>query len=117
MRSDLSFLPYQSTLLNYPLLSASISPAPSFSDSDRRDTCRDRPSPDTGSPCFPLVVPDLASLKIATVMNGLDASGQLCQYEIPGGGVCHDEGCTNVHLRRVLEEAEGDGFDMSGASS
>lgn len=110
-------MPYQSTLLNYPLLSASIFSTQSFSDPDsaKKDVRSDRPSPDTGSAYSTLVVPDLATLKIATVMNGLDASGQLCQYEIPGGGVCQDKGCTNVHIRRVIEEAEGDEFDMSGA--
>ena len=107
-------MPYQSTLLNYPLLSASIFSTQSFSDPDSANRS-DRPSPDTGSAYSTLVVPDLATLKIATVMNGLDASGQLCQYEITGGGVCQDKGCTNVHIRRVIEEAEGDEFDMSGA--
>lgn len=72
-------------------------------------------SPDARSRSSTLAMPDLRPLKFATIMNSLDASGQLCQYEIPGGGVCRDEGCTNVHISRVLAEADGDGFDMSGA--
>jgi hypothetical protein len=62
-----------------------------------------------------LVVPDLESLKLATIMNNLDTSAQLCQYEVAGGGVCRDEGCTYVHVNRLLAEADGDGFDLGGA--
>jgi hypothetical protein len=92
---------------------------PSFSDTSSSDPQHNgfiSPlSPDAHSHSSTLVVPDLQSLKVATVMNGLDTSGQLCQYEIPGGGVCRDDGCTNVHINRLLAEAGGDGFDMSGA--
>lgn len=62
-----------------------------------------------------LVLPDLQPLKLATVMKHLDPSKQLCQYEVPGGGVCRDEGCDDVHLSRLRMYVDGDALEPSGA--
>ena len=43
----------------------------------------------------------LKRLKVATVANKLDPSKRICQYEVPGGGICRDEDCEDVHLSRV----------------
>ncbi|KAF5360367.1 hypothetical protein D9756_004913 [Leucocoprinus leucothites] len=112
--SNQSFRPYQSALSSYPLLTSSVSPPPPSDPSDSPRNASSSPlNPDDHSHFSGLVVPDLGPLKVATVMNSLDTSRQLCRYEIPGGGVCRDEGCTNVHISRILAEADGDGFDMS----
>ncbi|KXN88061.1 hypothetical protein AN958_07520 [Leucoagaricus sp. SymC.cos] len=112
------FQPYQSTLSSYPLLAVHLTPPrPTFSESPSSDVPNNAfsspLSPNDRSHSSSLVIPDLQLLRVATVMSSLDTSGQLCQYEIPGGGVCRDGGCNNVHISKVLEEANGDGFDMS----
>jgi len=28
---------------------------------------------------------------------GNDVTRRMCQYEVPGGGVCHDSTCTDIH--------------------
>jgi len=43
-------------------------------------------------------VVDLKPLKLARVSQSLDASKRICQYEIPGGGVCRDDKCEDLHL-------------------
>ncbi|KAF7985557.1 hypothetical protein HWV62_3817 [Athelia sp. TMB] len=48
-------------------------------------------------------VPDLAPLKKSTSFKALDPSKQICQYELPGGGVCRDAGCEDIHLSRVAD--------------
>ncbi|KZP33404.1 hypothetical protein FIBSPDRAFT_943227 [Athelia psychrophila] len=53
-------------------------------------------------------LPDLKSLKTAVSFKTLDPSKQICQYELPGGGVCRDAGCQDIHLSRV---ADGDGMN------
>ena len=50
-------------------------------------------------------------------MNSLDASEQLCQYEIPGRGVCHNKEYINVYFYCMLEEVKGNKFDISGILS
>jgi hypothetical protein len=44
----------------------------------------------------------------------LDPSKQICQYELPGGGICRDEGCQDVHLSRGLDGANVDDVEPSG---
>ncbi|KAJ7025330.1 hypothetical protein C8F04DRAFT_1269221 [Mycena alexandri] len=46
---------------------------------------------------FPL--PNLLPLKLATC-SALDPGKRVCQYEVPGGGVCRDGRCEDVHLSR-----------------
>lgn len=58
---------------------------------------------------FPSCIPDLKPLKKAASFEALDPSKQICQYELPGGGVCRDEGCQDVHLSRGLDGVEPTG--------
>ncbi|KAF5369535.1 hypothetical protein D9758_002783 [Tetrapyrgos nigripes] len=41
---------------------------------------------------------DLKPLKLAKVSQSFVASRKICQYEIPGGGVCRDAKCEDFHL-------------------
>jgi hypothetical protein len=52
----------------------------------------------------PSTVPDLRPLKLACKMKGLDPDKRVCQYEVPGGGVCRDAGCEDYHLSRGPEQ-------------
>lgn len=59
-------------------------------------------TPHTLSPSSPAVLlPDLKPLKLATQIKLLDPFKRLCQYEVPGGGTCRDDGCEDVHLSRL----------------
>ncbi|KAF9450571.1 hypothetical protein P691DRAFT_458231 [Macrolepiota fuliginosa MF-IS2] len=106
---DLSFQPYQSTLSSYPLLRAQVTPPrllasdalPSDFFTEDNNGFRSTLVSDAYSHLPTLVLPDLQPLKLATVMKYLDPSKRLCQYEVPGGGVCRDEGCDDVHLTRL----------------
>jgi hypothetical protein len=62
-------------------------------------------------------VPDLKPLKRAASFKALDHSKQICQYELPGGGVCRDEGCRDVHLSRGPDGTSVDEVEPSGTSS
>ncbi|KAJ7600714.1 hypothetical protein C8J56DRAFT_911077 [Mycena floridula] len=46
--------------------------------------------------------PDLLDLKLSIVGKLLDPSKRVCQYEVPGGGVCRDESCQDTHLSRIV---------------
>lgn len=62
-----------------------------------------------------VLIPDLQPLKRAASVKALDPCKQICQYELPGGGVCRDAGCEDVHLRRGdLNKAGMDGIEPSG---
>lgn len=45
----------------------------------------------------------LRSLKMATLFKGIDPDRRICQFEIPGGGVCRDGKCEDLHIERELE--------------
>jgi len=45
--------------------------------------------------------PDLKPLRLIALSKRLDPSKRICQYEVPGGGVCRDDGCEDVHLSRL----------------
>jgi hypothetical protein len=62
-------------------------------------------------------VPDLKPLKRAASFTALDHSKQICQYELPGGGVCRDEGCLDVHLSRGLDGAGVDEAEPTDADT
>jgi hypothetical protein len=62
-------------------------------------------------------VPDLKPLKRAASFKALDHSKQICQYELPGGGVCRDKGCRDVHLSRGIDGTSVDEVEPSGTSS
>ncbi|OAX37086.1 hypothetical protein K503DRAFT_256829 [Rhizopogon vinicolor AM-OR11-026] len=58
-------------------------------------------------------VPDLKPLKLATLQRALgqltayDSGVRVCQYEVPGGGVCRDKDCNDLHLSRLVSEPSG----------
>lgn len=120
---DRCFQPYQSALSNYPLLRVQMTPPqPAASDPfffettpHEHNTFRPVMSSDIHSHTSALVLPDLQPLKFATVMKYFDPSRQLCQYEVPGGGVCRDEGCNSVHLSRLPTGIDGEIQEPSGA--
>ncbi|KAL4267587.1 Zinc-finger domain-containing protein [Pleurotus pulmonarius] len=93
------FPSYESPFGRYPLLRSSISthlPSdPSSSSSSPLSTFTTQPGPWTSSP--PLV--DLEPLRLATWLKNTDPSQQICRFEIPGGGVCRDSECEDVHLK------------------
>jgi hypothetical protein len=60
-------------------------------------------------------VPSLKPLKLVTAIKLLDPLKRICQYEVPGGGVCRDEGCDDVHLNRIAGPGTG-GLEPSGMS-
>lgn len=51
------------------------------------------------------------SLKMVTLFKSLDPDRRICQFEIPGGGVCRDDKCEDLHVERELER-----WEPSGAS-
>jgi hypothetical protein len=53
----------------------------------------------------------LRSLKMATLYKALDPGRRICQFEIPGGGVCRNDKCEDLHIERELES-----WEPSGAS-
>lgn len=86
----------------------------------------DHPLIQQASPTIPL--PDLKDLKLATLSRFLDPSKRICQYEVPGGGICRDDGCEDIHLSRMgggvsagrrgsgAPQQSRDGVEPSGAS-
>ncbi|KAH8114425.1 hypothetical protein DFH11DRAFT_1594301 [Phellopilus nigrolimitatus] len=46
------------------------------------------------------VIPDLRPLRVAVMAReaSSDLGRRVCQYEVPGGGVCRDKTCTDMHL-------------------
>lgn len=57
-------------------------------------------------PTFSL--PNLQPLRLATISKLLDPLKPICQYEVPGGGICRDAGCEDIHLNVIT------GHDGSG---
>ena len=53
----------------------------------------------------------LRSLKMVTLFKNLDPNRRICQFEIPGGGVCRDDKCEDLHIEKELEM-----WEPSGAS-
>ncbi|KAF9649382.1 hypothetical protein BDM02DRAFT_1844321 [Thelephora ganbajun] len=48
----------------------------------------------------------LRSLKMVTFFKSHDLDKRICQFEIPGGGVCRDDKCEDLHIERELETWE-----------
>ncbi|KAJ7695645.1 hypothetical protein B0H17DRAFT_1054978 [Mycena rosella] len=94
--SSLSSFPSSSSILS---ASSSISSLPSFSSSSS-----------TYHSVFPL--PDLRPLKLTTC-SALDPAKTICRFEVPGGGVCRDAGCKDLHLQRVGRESGEDVVEPS----
>lgn len=53
----------------------------------------------------------LRSLKMITLFKSIDPDRRICQFEIPGGGVCRDDMCEDLHIEKELET-----WEPSGAS-
>jgi len=53
----------------------------------------------------------LRSLKMTTLFKNVDLDRRICQFEIPGGGVCRDDECEDLHIEKELET-----WEPSGAS-
>ena len=53
----------------------------------------------------------LRSLKMTTLFKSVDPDRRICQFEIPGGGVCRDDKCEDLHIEKELET-----WEPSGAS-
>ncbi|KAG2338510.1 hypothetical protein BDR05DRAFT_694241 [Suillus weaverae] len=87
---------------------ASASYGPNLSSSSSRASLIYAPS--LSHSCSTVFVPDLKPLKLASLQRALDqVSGgdsglRVCQYEVPGGGVCRDKDCNNLHLSRLASE-------------
>ncbi|KAF9013213.1 hypothetical protein BDQ17DRAFT_584676 [Cyathus striatus] len=62
-------------------------------------------SSSSSSSNFPL--PNLKPLKLTAAAKLLDPCKRICQYEVPGGGVCRDAGCKDLHLSRTLGPSTG----------
>jgi hypothetical protein len=60
--------------------------------------------------------PSLKALKLATAANLLDPTKRICQYEIPGGGMCRNDECEDVHLSRIIGQRDL-GNNLDGACS
>ena len=60
--------------------------------------------------------PNLKPLRLATVSKLLDPLRPICQYEVPGGGICRDAGCADVHLNLLTGCDGSGGVEPSGTS-
>lgn len=113
---------YESPFQSYPLLRSrpAVYPSEVVQDSASTDPMSEvqamgslvSPSTTLPSRSFPsasvqtnslatYITPDLRPLKLAVASRALDPSKVICQYEIPGGGVCRDEGCQDIHPSRL----------------
>lgn len=59
---------------------------------------------------------DLKPLKLLASAKLFKSSGRICQFEIPGGGVCRDSKCTDIHLSRFADTDGKVEVKPSGAS-
>jgi hypothetical protein len=98
---DLSGQPnYQSLFELYPLLRSRPRPL-SFTPTDSVNYSY---SDDSTSP---ISLPDLKPLKRATASKILNPEHRLCKFEVPGGGVCRDATCEDVHPSRMFKDDLG----------
>lgn len=132
--SQTSFPCYDSPFSTYPLLLSQLRGTPVDADScqDPRRTSRSSSrasasyAPNLSSPssrasviyCAPslshsrssVFVLDLKPLKLAAMQRAFgqvsssDSGLRVCQYEVPGGGVCRDKDCNDLHLSRLASE-------------
>ncbi|OCB88247.1 hypothetical protein A7U60_g4653 [Sanghuangporus baumii] len=100
-----SFTQYISPFSYYPLLRSRTRVVSDLGpDTFHTSTTSARPS--VSSSCISSVVdpkitvPDLRPLKVAVASREVgDGEGRrICQFEVPGGGVCADETCTDLHI-------------------
>ncbi|KAL0580639.1 hypothetical protein V5O48_001369 [Marasmius crinis-equi] len=94
MRADESF----SSSSTIPSLPSAVS----FVSTSTSSTSLDSSAP---SPVHPshvtLALPDLQPLKLGAMIQAFDPTKRICQYEIPGGGICRDMGCEDNHPSRM----------------
>lgn len=132
--SQTSFPYYDSPFSTYPLLLSQLRATSVDADSrqDPRRTSRSSSrasasyAPNLSSPssrasviscapslshsCSSVFVPDLKPLKLATLQRAfgqVDPGLRVCQYEVPGGGICRDKDCNDLHLSRLVSEPSG----------
>ncbi|KAL5482492.1 hypothetical protein ACEPAI_9086 [Sanghuangporus weigelae] len=103
--SSQSFTQYISPFSYYPLLRSRTRVVSDLgSDTLHTSTASTRPS--VSSCCISSVVdpevtvPDLRPLRVAVASREVgDGEGRrICQFEVPGGGVCADKTCTDLHI-------------------
>ncbi|KAL5519886.1 hypothetical protein ACEPAG_1546 [Sanghuangporus baumii] len=103
--SSQSFIQYISPFSYYPLL-RSRTRVVSDLGSDTLHTSTTSTRPSVSSSCISSVVdsevtvPDLRPLRVAVASREAgDGEGRrICQFEVPGGGVCADKTCTDLHI-------------------
>ncbi|KAJ7069770.1 hypothetical protein C8F01DRAFT_1113918 [Mycena amicta] len=114
------YVTYDSLLSSYPHLLASASCSTSSNSSLSSSSIPSAslsisslPSASTSSTAVPL--PSLKPLKLATCRT-LDPTKRICQYEVPGGGVCRDAGCQDVHLGQagIVEPTDAETVEYLG---
>lgn len=134
---QMSFASYDSPFSSYPLILSQLRSATVDADTSRGATSHSARSsrhnansahdissfslPTSLIYCAPslshssstVFVPDLKPLKLATLQRALgrltafDSGLRVCQYEVPGGGVCRDKDCNDLHLSRLVSEPSG----------
>lgn len=96
LSDPVSSLSSSSASYMYPSARSSLSSIPYFVYTEHSTL------PHSSSPSSPAVLlPDLKPLKLASLVKLLDPFKRLCQYEVPGGGTCRDDGCEDVHLSKL----------------
>lgn len=127
----MGFASYDSPFSTYPLLLSQLPLNDDSSEDPRRTGSHSARSTrlDGGSSSLPasliycarslshssstVFVPDLKPLKLATLQRTLgqltarNSGLRVCQYEVPGGGVCRDKDCNDLHLGRLASEPSG----------
>ncbi|KAJ7644213.1 hypothetical protein FB45DRAFT_291247 [Roridomyces roridus] len=98
-------IPYESCLSPTITTCSSHPSLSSFSSSSSSSSLSSFTSlPSSLSSVLPL--PDLTPLKL----TALDPAKRICQYEVPGGGICRDAGCNDLHLSRLEGAQEPNGM-------
>jgi len=96
LSDPVSSLSSSSASYMYPPTRSSLSSIPYFVYAEHSTLPHSSP---TSSPA--VLLPNLKPLKLASLVKLLDPFKRLCQYEVPGGGTCRDDGCEDVHLSRL----------------
>ncbi|KAF9565767.1 hypothetical protein CPC08DRAFT_158760 [Agrocybe pediades] len=94
LNDDATFTNYRSLFASFPLLLHSVP----------RDLSSElsRVFPSSGSHLpSGISLPDLRPLKQIALAKSFDPTKYICQFEVPGGGTCRDEGCEDLHLSRL----------------
>ena len=94
-----TFSSYNSPFSSYPLLRnhmiASKGSSNVFSD------LKSSSSVDSSYPIglsLPFEIPDLRPLRTVVMTRLAGPDRFICQYEVPGGGICRDRTCSDLHL-------------------